>query len=335
MVTIKEVARDAGVSVGTVSKVLNNIHVTKEYKERVEQSISRLGYHVNTYARGLKAQRTNTIAIIVPDLISPFFALLVNYVEQALSELNYKLLICNSHCKKEKEIAYINMAKQNKVDGLISVTYSNSDEYLSEDLPIISIDRHYKSKVCCVSSDNYQGGKLAAQKLIETGCKNIVYIRTGSNISGETLKRGNGFIEVCRNAEISYRCLEFGEETTIEEDGETKVKVHQYLDLCMKDGKFLYDGIFTSSDSLGQIIVEKLKELKVKIPGDVQVIGYDGLKALNVGNYQLSSIKQPVKDMAEMCVTQLMRLINKEPVEDLTILPVTFVDGGTTKGINN
>jgi LacI family transcriptional regulator len=333
VVTIKEVAKDAGVSVGTVSKVLNNIHVTEENKERVEQSISRLGYHVNTYARGLKAQRTYTVAIIVPDLISPFFALLVNYVEQALSELNYKLLICNSHCKKEKEIAYINMAKQNKVDGLISVTYSNSDEYLSDDLPIVSIDRHYKSKVCCVSSDNYQGGKLAAQKLIESGCKNIIYIRTGSNISGETLKRGNGFIDVCRNAGISYRCLEFGEETTIEEAGETNVKVYQYLEQCMNHGKFLYDGIFTSSDSLAQIIIEKLKELEVKIPEDVQVIGYDGLRALNVGNYQLSSIKQPVKEMAVMCVLQLMKLINKEPVEGLTILPVTFVYGGTTKAI--
>ncbi len=331
MVTIKDVAKDAGVSVGTVSKVLNNIYVTEVNKVKVEEAIKKLGYHVNTYARGLKTQRTYTIAIIVPDLICPFFALLVNYVEQALSEMNYKLLICNSQCKKEKEIAYINMAKQNKVDGLISVTYSNSDEYLRDDLPIISIDRHFKSKVCCVSSDNYQGGRLAAEKLIETGSRNIVYIRSGSKISGETLKRGSGFIDACEKTGVHYRCLEFGEDTTIEKDGETKNKICRYLEQCMDNGSFLYDGIFASSDSLGQIIIEKLQEMGLKIPEDVQVIGYDGLRALNVGNYQLSSIAQPVQDIAVTCVDNLMKLINKEPVEGLTILPVFFVDGGTTK----
>ncbi|WP_246240203.1 LacI family DNA-binding transcriptional regulator [Anaerocolumna sedimenticola] len=331
VITIKDVAKDAGVSVGTVSKVLNNIYVTVANKEKVEQSIKGLGYQVNTYARGLKAQRTNTVAIIVPDLISPFFALLVNYVEQALSEMNYKLLICNSYCKKEKEIAYINMAKQNKVDGLICVTYSNSDEYLRDDLPIVSIDRHFKPKVCCVASDNYRGGKIAAEKLIETGCKNIVFIRNGSNINGETLKRGKGFIDACEKAGIDYCTKEFGEETTLEKGGETEHKVCCFLEQCMKNGKFLYDGIFTSSDSLGQIIIEKLKKMGLNIPMDVQIIGYDGLRALNVGAYQLSSIKQPVKDMAVTSVNHLMKLINKEPVDELTILPVSFVDGGTTR----
>ena len=97
MVTIKEVAADAGVSVGTVSKVLNNMYVKADNRRRVEESIRRLGYQVNTYARGLKAQQTFTVAIIVPDLINPFFALLVNYVEQVLAAIGYKLLVCNSH----------------------------------------------------------------------------------------------------------------------------------------------------------------------------------------------------------------------------------------------
>ena len=128
MVTIKDVAADAGVSVGTVSKVLNNMYVKADNRRRVEESIHKLGYQVNTYARGLKAQQTFTVAIIVPDLINPFFALLVNYVEQVLAAVGYKLLVCNSHCNADRELAYINMAKQNKVDGLIAVTYSNTDE---------------------------------------------------------------------------------------------------------------------------------------------------------------------------------------------------------------
>lgn len=88
MVTIKDVAADAGVSVGTVSKVLNNMYVKADNRRRVEESIHKLGYQVNTYARGLKAQQTFTVAIIVPDLINPFFALLVNYVEQVLAAVD-------------------------------------------------------------------------------------------------------------------------------------------------------------------------------------------------------------------------------------------------------
>ena len=79
------------------------------------------------------------------------------------------------------------------------------------------------------------------------------------------------------------------------------------------------------------ILIEKLKDMGLNIPGDVQIIGYDGLRALNVGAYQLSSIEQPVKDMAVTCVNHLMKLINKESVDGLTILPVSFVDGGTTR----
>ncbi len=331
MVTIKDVAKDAGVSIGTVSKVLNDIYVSPTNKDKVQQSIERLGYRVNTYARGLKAQRTNTVAIIVPDLVNPFFTLVVNYVEQELSKINYKLFICNSQCNMDKEIAYINMAKQNKVDGIIAITYSNSDEYLTDDLPIVSIDRHFQSNICCVASDNYQGGKLAAEKFIETGCKNVIYIRTGSNISGETLKRRSGFIQTCEKSEVQYCCMDFGEETTIEQDGEAKHNIVQFLEQCFKNGRFLYDGIFASSDSLGLIIVEKIKSMGIRIPEDVQVIGYDGLRILNIGSYLISSIEQPIRDMAVTAVHHLMKLINKEPVPSLTILPVTFAYGSTTK----
>ena len=197
MVTIKDVAADAGVSVGTVSKVLNNMYVKADNRRRVEESIHKLGYQVNTYARGLKAQQTFTVAIIVPDLINPFFALLVNYVEQVLAAVGYKLLVCNSHCNADRELAYINMAKQNKVDGLIAVTYSNTDEYLEADMPFVSIDRHFKHQICGVSSDNEMGGRLAAEKFISTGCRNVIYIRNGSNLEGETLKRGKAFVDTC------------------------------------------------------------------------------------------------------------------------------------------
>lgn len=89
----------------------------------------------------------------------------MNYVEQVLAAVGYKLLVCNSHCNEDRELAYINMAKQNKVDGLIAVTYSNTDEYLEADMPLVSIDRHFKHQICCVSSDNEMGGRWLLRSL--------------------------------------------------------------------------------------------------------------------------------------------------------------------------
>ena len=329
MVTIREVAAAAGVSVGTVSKVLNHVYVKPANKKKVEDAIRELGYQVNTYAQGLRAQQTYTVAIIVPDLINPFFALLVNYVEQVLTAVGYRLLVCNSHCNADRELAYINMTRQNKVDGLIFITYSDLEEYLEGDIPMVSIDRHFRNRTCCISSDNAMGGRLAAQKFIATGCRNVIYIRNGSNLEGETLKRGEAFAEACIQAGIQTDLKNFGEETTL--DRQQVRRIHDFLEKCVENGRFVYDGIFTSSDVHAVAVYQKLRDMHIRIPEDVQLIGYDGLRILNTGNYAVSSIAQPVKDMAVACVDVLVKMIEKKPVPEEIILPVRFVNGGTTR----
>lgn len=330
MATIRDVAADAGVSVGTVSKVLNNLYVKPGNREKVEASIKKLDYRVNTYARGLKAQQTHTVAILIPDLINPFFAMLVNDVEQVLAALGYRLLLCDSHNNADRELAYLNMARQNKVDGLIALTYSNLDEYLEAGLPVVSIDRHFSRQgICCVSGDNAEGGRLAAQQFIKTGCRNVIYIRNGSNLENETLKRGQAFLEACRKAGLSAEAMDFGEETTLQKEGVRRI--HAFLEEIVRDGRCEYDGIFASSDVHAAVILKKLRELGVSVPRQVQLIGYDGLRVLNVGDYVVSSIEQPVQEMAVACADVLLKLIEKKPVESSIILPVRFVDGGTTK----
>ncbi len=330
MVTIKDVAIDAGVSVGTVSNVINNLPVKADTEKRVKESIQKLGYQVNTYARGLKSKQTYTVAVIVPDLINPFFALLVNYIEQSLAHCGYKLLLCNSYGDITRECDYFNMAKQNKVDGLIALTYNISEkEIRNTNLPIVSIDRHFVHAPCCISGDNAEGGKLAALKLIETGCKRVVYIRNGSNLEGETLKRGKAFMDTCALYNIEAVRMDFGEETTLS-DIQIE-KINQFLEQCVSAEGFLYDGIFTSSDIHAVTIIKKLAKLGIRVPEEVQVIGYDGLRLLNTGDYVVSSIAQPVKEIAEASVENIIKIINNEPVRKEIILPVKFAEGGTTR----
>lgn len=324
--TMKDVAKEAGVALGTVSKVINNIPVGEEYKLKVEEAIKKLGYEVDVYARGMKKQKTDTVALIIPNLLHPFFASFAYYLEVELSKHNYKLLLCNSDGHAEKEVRYINMAKQNKVDGIIGITYSDIDKEVSNNCRFVSIDRHFtNSNIPYVSSDNYEGGKIAARKLIEIGCKNLAFIRTGSNIYGETYKRKNGFIDICEENRISYKILDL-----VEPFESLEKSCSEFLEENMSNGKLLIDGIFFSTDIIAMRVKKIIESYGFSIPNDVKLIGYDGIKLVQELDYVVSSIRQPVDLMAKKCVDIIISLINKQTVSEINYLPVEFVEGGTT-----
>ena len=324
--TMKDVAREAGVALGTVSKVINNIPVGEEYKIKVEEAIKKLGYEVDIYARGMKKQKTDTVALIIPNLLNPFFASFAYYLEFELSKHNYKLLLCNSDGYAEKELRYINMAKQNKVDGIVGITYSDIDKEVSNNCRFVSIDRHFSnSNIPYVSSNNYEGGKIAAKKLIDMGCRNLAFMRTGSNIYGETYKRKNGFIDVCEENRISYKILDL-----VEPFESLEKSCSEFLEENMSNGKLLIDGIFFSTDVLAMRVKKIIESYGFSIPNDVKLIGYDGIKLVQELDYLVSSIRQPVDLMAKKCVEIIISLINKQTVSEINYLPVEFVEGGTT-----
>ncbi len=327
MATIKDVASDAGVAVGTVSKVLNGQYVSAENKRKVEESVRRLGYQMNYYARGLKTRYTYTIAVIVPDILNPFFACLVYHIEKELYKLGYKMFLCQSQMEPEKEAYYLRLVSQNKVDGIMGITFNENDAYFTGDIPAVIFDRHFRGPVCCISSDNFRGGELAAERLLAGGSRKLLYIRTGSSLSSETLKRGQGFASKCQERHASYEMLDLGDDA----DFYPEQGILEALKSRMEGGVPSFDGIYTSTDGLALEVIKQLDHLQIQVPRDVQVIGHDGLRRMNRGDYLVSSIAQPVEDMARAGVECLLRQIRKEETEDITILPVTFVEGGTTR----
>ena len=154
--TMKDVAKEAGVSLGTVSKVINGIPVGEEYRKKVEQAIKELDYHLNAYARGLKSNRTNTIAVILPTIAHPYFGLIAHCINSSLQKRGYRMLLCDTDYDNEKEQEMIRMAEQNKVDGIIALTYDPKLEVPSE-INSVSIDRYLGANIPCVASDNYAG----------------------------------------------------------------------------------------------------------------------------------------------------------------------------------
>ena len=168
--TMKDVAREAGVALGTVSKVMNNIPVGDEYRIRVEEAAERLGYRINTYARGLRTDKSGLVAIIVPSVRHPYFGLLVDAVTNALKACGMQTLLATTEYNFQAENECIRLVYRSKVDGIIALTY-NPDIEIDETIPFVSIDRFYTNRVPCVASDNYGGGQLAAEKLVERGAK--------------------------------------------------------------------------------------------------------------------------------------------------------------------
>ena len=325
MASIKDVAKLAQVSVGSVSKYLNGGKLKEKTTIAIEQAIKELNYEKNTYATGLRTNRTHTIALIIPTIWHPFFSELAFYIEAELRHYQSKLILCNTQNNYEKEVAYISMARQNKVDGLIALTYSNVDEYISSELPIVSIDRYFSEKIPTIMSDNFAGGGLAAKKLIQAGAKKLAFIGYGSIYDNSTRDRYRGFQAYCQThgieSEIIYyegRHREFNE------------KLPELVQETLVNKAV--DGIFVVNDEQAYEVLELLQKNKVRVPEDVQVIGFDGSQQSTNIPSSLSSIRQPIPASAAAAVKCLIHVIEKKEAPLKTILPVTYHPGTTTKG---
>lgn len=318
---MKDVAREADVSLGTVSKVVNGLPVGEPYRQRVKDAIEKLNYQVNSYAQGLKASKTYTVALLIPNLQNPFFALLTHHINRALLKRNYRMLLCTTDADTSMEQEYITMAQQNKVDGIIGLTY-NPDLVVEDNTSFVSIDRSMGPHIPCIASDNFAGGQLAAEKLADLGCKNVAFLRIGSSLNNEPNKRKAGFENGCLNRNLNY-------EMKILNDGDSIDEFEIFLKDHMKDGKLSFDGIFCVTDKIAFHVLEILRTLNIRVPEDVQLIGFDGTRMLGDGDLICSTIVQPVQEIAEMCVDFLLMESNtfKPP---LVCLPVSYVSGGTT-----
>src|SRR5699024_2796596 len=130
-----------------------------------------------------------TIAIIVPTVWHPYFSSIVFYIEEIAEEHGYRVFLCNSNDNADHELSYIKMLRKNKVDGIIAITYQDIDSYLESSLPFVSIDRHFNKDISIVSSDNFEGGRLAAQTLVEKGAKKLLFVGSHNIVANETMNR--------------------------------------------------------------------------------------------------------------------------------------------------
>lgn len=323
-ITMKDVAKLAGVSVGTVSRVINQEQGIKEITlKKVQQAIDELGYIPDVYARGMKKNKTETIALIVPSVWHPFFGEFAFHVEVELSKKGYKLLLCNISGPK-RELDYITMLQQNKVDGIIAITYSPIEDYLSSNIPFVSIDRTYEDKaIACVSSDNQKGAELAAQVLISKGGTHFGFIGGHNKTINETKKRRLFFEKTILEAGFPCEVLDLEEpyDNFLEE---VEVFLRQHPEI---------DALFTINDFTAIDAISILEKLGKKVPEDVQVVGYDGIRQAEERTQYLSTIRQPIEEMATEAVQCLLDILDKKDRPLQITLPISYLKGKTTKNL--
>ncbi|MGM0216662.1 LacI family DNA-binding transcriptional regulator [Enterococcus sp. AZ109] len=328
MANMNDVASLAKVSRGTVSNYINGVKIKPELAERIERAIKELDYVPNQAARSLKKQTSDTIAFILPTIWTPFFAELTNYIQLELQKRNLKMLLCNSQNNYNLELDYVKMAKEEKVRGIITISYSDIDPYITANLPIVSIERYFNQQVPFVTSDNFQGARLAAQELHQRGARRLLMILRELPNNLGIYERMNGFIDYCKHKKIAYHVyLDKGNSKDFSQ------RVDQYLNEIYQD-ECRFDGVFTVTDRYAEYVMESFKQLSWTIPEDVQLIGFDGAKSYQNQPLIISTIAQDIQKIAEISVAELVDFDKDKEIQAKHILPVRFLNLNTTRDVN-
>lgn len=319
--TIKDVAKHAGVGIGTVSRVINNEKaVGEQTRQKVMESMKTLNYAPNNMASQLRKNETRIIALLVPIVNHPFFAKLAYYVEDEADRFGYSVILVSSQQRVEKEAEIIRRIKHKKVDGAVFVTHYIHEEEDLKDCPIISIDRILGKDIPYVTSDNYESTKKAIKYMIERGAKRIGFVGSKPLVDSEVMERERAYRDVMAEYNMPI-CMV----NDIMQHGEETVVVSNFLEKYAD-----VDGVFVSGYTLSQVFYDAALELGRKIPDDLQIVSYDGtFKQWSTSN--MTSVEQPIEEMARQVVRLLIKKIHNEETCTRTVLKTKFVLGTTTK----
>lgn len=316
MATIQDVAKCAGVGIGTVSRVLNNEKgVSEDTRGKVLAAIDKLRYTRNSLAVSFRKNENRVAALLVPVLDHPFFAKLAYYIEDELDKNGYSLIVSSSQSRQSKEYAMIEKLKRRDVDGIIFVTHYDYKDEAIADLPVVSIDRHFKN-VPFITSDNYDSSRTACEWLVSQGCRNIAYIGGKTLVESEVMERARAYEDVMRE-----RGLPVILESKVIKHGEEGPLVEELF--ANNPG---LDGVFASGDAMTHAIIRHCEETGKDIPAELKVVSYDGVD-IRAGElrHKIAFVEQPVEEIARASVRTLIAKIRKENTPLKTQLKAKFI----------
>jgi LacI family sucrose operon transcriptional repressor len=283
-----------------------------------------LDYQPNEMARSLSKQSSNTIGVIVPHIEHPYFAKLISSLERAAYRNKLKILLFNSIGKDDREEEYIAMCRSNRVAGLILCSGSlETEKFKNLGFPVVAIERFLNEGITGIECDNYQGGYLAAEHLIEKGCRHLIHIGGLLKLPMPADQRKAGFEAACEKYEVDYDCIVSKQD--FYDDMNYYSCIRKIIDKHPET-----DGIFASSDLIAAQVIKVCKERGILIPEQIRLVGYDDAAVAALATPGITTIRQPIKEMAEMAVSLLVQAGSGATVPAKTVFPVTLVEREST-----
>ena len=343
MATIKDVAERAGVSITTVSHVINRTrYVSEELTQKVYDAMRAMNYRPNILARSLRSGRSRTIGLIIPDISNPFFAEISRKIEDKGFEFGYNLILCNTDESPEKEERYVDVLIAKQVDGLIFISAGDSGGFQKnpyrDDIPVVIADREVEGiESDVVLIDNFNGGFKAAEYLVSLNHNRIGCISGPSPIR-PSAQRVEGYRSALTAAGISFDpgLIQVGDFRF--EGGENGMAA--LLDLADPP-----TAVFACNDMMALGAMRVIKNAGLRVPEDISLIGFDNTPLASLVFPQLTTISQPIQAMADLSVELLIEKIelkkerkhnkNLEPEFKRIVLDPDLIVRGSTLALRS
>ncbi|GAA0614618.1 LacI family DNA-binding transcriptional regulator [Virgibacillus siamensis] len=328
MSTIEDVAKLAGVSKTTVSRVLNNHpYVAENKKALVHKAMEELLYVPNSTAQRLRKQTTQTIAVLIPRISNPFFSKMVEVMENIAADNGLQLVVCQTMYDKKRELVYLDLVKTKQIDGVILASLENDWNEVNDYTnfaPIIFCNEYDdRAQVPTVRLNQFEGAYIGTKYLIDKGYNKIAKCR-GNNLSGLVTDRQRGFYHALDEAG-----LPFSEEWTftgvsLVEDGRRVLR--EIIEMENRP-----NAVFTGSDEVAAGIISEAGRLDVKIPDELAVMGFDDQQIAGLVTPGLTTIHQPVDQIGKRSMEVMIDLLHGKGRmdEQLTLLPLHLVERGS------
>ena len=309
MPTILDVAKQAGVAPITVSRVINNSgYISQATRERVEAAVKELGYVPNTLARGLRSKQTKTLALVVTDITNPYFTLMARGVEDIAGASSYSVVYCNTDESEAKEENYANLLAQRQVDGVLLVPSCGNVKtikfLLSNDINVVALDRRVSGvEIDSVRSDSQNGAYRLVKLLMELGHERIAMI-TGPEDVSTSVDRVTGYRQALAETDLGKNELvyygAFNQESGFELTKQAMMHSPKPT------------AIFGANNFITIGIIKALHDLKIEVPGDTSVVGFDDLPESMLVAPFLTVAAQPAYEMGRMATELLLKRISGE-----------------------
>lgn len=320
-ITIYDIARKMDISSATVSRALNNnSSISEKTRNKIHETAKELGYRHNNFAKNLRKQKSQTIGVLIHELVSSFTTSVLGGIEKVTTEAGYDIIIAHSSEQMSKEIKNANNLFHKRVDGIIaSLAFDTNDlshfePFNEKNIPLIFFDRVDENiESTKVIIDNYKSGYLATKHLLDQGCKRIAIV-TGTQLRNVYLQRFKGY----RDA-ILDSGLEFRDDYVIVNDLNAKSGADAATQLLAL--KPIPDAAFVTNDLTAAVFMKKLKEYGMSIPKDIAVVGFNNDAISQIVEPELTTIDYPGFLMGEVAATQLINhLQGKSDVKHLSTI---------------